>query len=712
LNQSTAVTGPGGRDVGKELFEKGNQQYDAGEYARALMFFDEAIENGVESEVLYNNKGAALDALGRNREAVDAYDRATSINPSYGLAWHNLGNSLYIQGLYSAAARAYSRGAELKPDMKENWSGLAASYTKLDETKKAEKAIDRLAEFAHQDPTVLLLQADLFTEAALLEKAVDCCNEFIALNPSSADGYEHLGNAEHEMGTYGKAMVSFEKALKLAPNDKEIWNNLGYTCFVAGNLERAIECFDRAIAIDRNYKHAWYNKGYAYHGADMLEKAVECYTEAIRIDSADRVLWNNLGNALYNLGRYLESIPKFVEAIGVDPDYEIAWNNIGNALEKMSEYRQAIPYHDRSLEISPDFDYALYAKGVCMSYTGNLEGAYDLVRESLDLNPTYDEAWKARARIARQLGRLDDALLSIEQSLALNPEFDEGWSLRGEILMASGNQESAQASFLMALKCVESVRPDTVSGLTTITRRGEILARLGRFEEALANFEVVASSNKLHALCIPRVLELRRFLNRWELPRSVRLASEEAPDPKVRLEYVRFLLDAGYVDAAERVLDTLPKGNELAGHIALSHARALAMRGGVDRAMQILRETRTQDGGSELACAEGEILVAARQFEAALKVLRDAMAKRPYDYGCSVAYARALLKLGRHKEALDAADLSIGIDSSEWEPHVIKAGAYDALGRAEDAAREREEASARLSAVGLDPEQMVVGAPS
>jgi len=44
----------------------------------------------------------------------------------------------------------------------------------------------------------------------------------------------------------------------------------------------------------------------------------------------------------------------------------------------------------------------------------------------------------------------------------------------------------------MALQCLDAVHTETVSGLSALVRRGDVLVRLGRFEEALANTETVA----------------------------------------------------------------------------------------------------------------------------------------------------------------------------------------------------------------------------
>ncbi len=710
MNQATEPALPDKKSRVTELFEQASQKYDAGQFQLALDLFDSAIAEGADSEVIYNNKGAALDAIGRNVEATECYVKATKVNPKYELAWHNLGNSLFVQDMFGEAARSYSKAASLNPERKENWSGLAASLTKTNKMKRAKWAIGQLDGSAEKDPSVLLLQADLYVDAGFKDDAIARCNEFISNRKDSAEGYAHLGNAEHEFGAYGEAMTAFERALEIAPNDKELWNNLGYTRFVAGYLEKALECFDKALAIDPNYKHAWYNKGYAYHGADLLEQAVDCYGKALAIDPQDRVLWNNLGNALYNLGKYAESIPRFVEAIRVDPDYEIAWNNIGNALEKMKLYGEAVPYHDRSLEISPDFDYALYAKGVCKSMVGDLEAGYDLVLESLDLNPFYDEAWKARASIAGKLGRWDEALIAIEEALTINPEFDEGWVDRGELLLRIGDPEASQASFEMALRCLENARVDNAAGVTALVRRGELLARMGRFDEALVNLESAALSGKMTAVSIPKLLEFRRFLNLWDLPKAVRDVAYGSNDTGVLMNYAGFLLDASEIQNAGLVLDRIsPSDASGIQGVRLLRAKVLALQGRMSEALAIVSEARKVEPGHPFTRLEGELHEAEGDLHGAERIYRHLLAQTPSDSASATALARVQLRRNEPRAAIASADLSIGIDDRDWMPHKIKSEALKSIGEDAKSAKELAEARARLFSSGARSEEWLSG---
>jgi tetratricopeptide (TPR) repeat protein len=690
-----------------DLFERANAEYDAASYELALELFEKVLSTGLVNEVVYNNKGTTLDALGRGDEARECYEEALSLNPSYELAWHNLGNSLFLHEMYERSAKAYAKAAKLNDTRRENFSGLAAAYARAGMNERAKAAVERLKPFAESDDSVLLLQADLFLEAGFLERARERCLEYISKHPDDVNGHARLGTISHELGEYNAAIFAFSRATKLDPKDKELWNNMGYSCFCRGYLDRALECFDKALLIDPKYKQAWYNKGYAYHGADRLEEAVECYEKALSIDSHDRVLWNNLGNALYNLGKYANSIPKFVEAIRVDPDYEIAWNNIGNALEKMNMFADAIPYHDRSLEIDPVFDYALYAKGVCRSKTGDLEGGYDLVLESIDLNPEYDEAWKARAHIATLMGRWDEALMCAEQSLAVNPEFDEGWTLRGEILGATGDLRGAEVSFSNALECLEEVSPLTTIGLMAIIRRGDILARLGRFDEALANYETVALAKKLEFVSVPRVLRMRKLLGKWDLSDDLREAIAAATDISAMISYADFLVEAGDLKGAGKIttrIASYPNGSEL----LIVKARERALAGDTEGAIRLLSSQGIESRDSAAAKLEGELREAKGDLaNAALSYERE-ISKSPGDVALMTALSRVQQKMGQHRLAIQTADAAIGIDDREWEPHKVKADAFAALGEMERHRSELAQVSARLALAGLRLEDVGV----
>lgn len=671
------------------LLEQANAAYDAGDHLRALSLFDEVIAAGMDNEVVHNNKGAALDALGMYERATESYRAAVRRAPGYELAWHNLGNCLYSRELYEEAAEAYGKASSLNPSRLENFAGLANSYSKLGKVRRTKAAVKRLVEAAPNSGPVRLMAAEILLDLGLSVDAVDMCLEHIRLQGESTQALSVLGTAYHEAGDFAHAAQTFEKALTMSPNNKELLNNLGYSLFCAGFLEPALSAFDKSLAIDPGYKHAWYNKGYSLHGAERLAEALECYEKALEIDPMDRVLWNNYGNALYNLGRFEESIPKFVEALRVDPDYEIAWNNIGNALEKIGMWLEAIPFHDRSLEIRPDFDYALYAKGICLSMTGRPEEGYDLVLESITLNPDYDEAWKARSRIARQLGRWDEALSSIEESLAVNPGYADGWADRGDILSATGDLVGAEASYRTALRHFPPMRNGSQGESAMLRRKAEVLLRLGRFEEAFYLLGDAMTARAYDPGIASEFIRGLKLSSSTPIPEGLHSAMERTDDPDVLLEYCELLLDRGRHDDALKVLEGLPEAGDRAERADYLEAQAY-WRAGLpeDEVLGLLSGM-----SCELVCKfRGELAEAHGDMAKAESEYAQLLESRPNDYQAAESLARVRLRLGNAKGALDAARTALGIDSSEPGAAALVRRANDAIRRGgSDKAPEGEE---------------------
>lgn len=675
-----------------DLFDRANEAYDSGDYIKAIELLNESIVEYPSSVVAYNNKGAALDAIGRREEAEECYRTAISLSPSYELAWHNLANCLFAQERFKEAAKAYARSSSLSPGRAESLIGLAESRLELGSRRKAIEAVDSLSAAAERDHTLLLTQADLYMLAQEGDKAAERCERYISYRPRDVQGHVHLGGVRHEMERYNEAISAFEHALKLAPEDTQIWNNLGYTCFCAGQIERSLAAFDRAIEIDPSYKHAWYNKGYALHGVDRLEEAVMCYKKAVELDSRDRVLLNNLGNAMYNLGRFAESIPMFVEAINVDPDYEIAWNNIGNALERMGVFKEAIPFHDRSLEIRPDFDYALYAKGVCKGATGEPEEGYDLILESLDLNPSYDEAWKARARVALMLGRLDDALVSVERSVTINPRSCDGWTDRGDILLELGDGSGAEQSYLKALRCIDEIAADNESDGEPWALRARVLVRLARHQEALGSIIRAATSRHPDMSALPLAFDLVRMADIGDPPPELASLATGAGDPRTTVALAGYLAQRGDWGAVE---DLIPSSEPMSLSLEerLLLVRARVSRGDMASAVLLAESCPERD----IEEVQAEIRLASGDWTGAVASLEKVLTTMPGNHRATVALARAYIQAGRPRDALRTAEVASGIDPLDWESFEVKAEACDALGLEVKAERARARAAQLLA---------------
>ena len=694
------IVGSGKDDV-DVLLERADACYESRDYDKALALYDEAIVKGGRSVVAMNNRGAALDAMGRAEDASLSYMAAVDIDPEYELAWYNLGLSLSSQGRNEESAAALTRALSLKRDRIDTYKWLAYGYVRMGMRTKARDIVDMMTPLV-SDPEALLAQAQIYLDAGAAESAARCARTFLEGSGGDLRGLRLLGAALHDMGNYYDAVRAFERVVESTPADADAWNSMGYSYFCAAHIDRALDCFDRAVEILPSHKGAWYNKGYALHGADRLAEAVDCYRKALAIDPNDKVLWNNLGNAQYNLGMFAESIPKFVSALEVDPDYEIAWNNIGNAFERMGMFAEAIPYHDRSLDIRPDFDYAMYAKGVCLAATGRPDEGYDLVVESLDLNPGYDDAWKARSRIAAQLGRLDEALMAIEEALDINPSYDEGWSDRGDLLESMGDLEGARASRERAVACNVENGLVTAAEVDAAHRRALVLEKLGRYEESLEGLKRIAAAGRLSRHGADAAIRLSRVLALSELPDAVMHVIRNTDWPDVRHAAADWLISVGRVDEALQLADG-PIEQPSSLRTTLLRAKAAARSGDAEEALRLLRTIPDDDADHEVRAIAGELLEEMGDAAGAAKEYSRALGLRPSDYRSALGLARTLVEARLYKDAAQAATLASGIAPDEPEPFRLMSVAYDAMGDRKRAG------SARKSMLRRRPDEQASG---
>jgi tetratricopeptide (TPR) repeat protein len=84
-------------------------------YSDSVATADAGLAKYPKDAMLWNNRGWALQNLGKSQEALAAYDKAVSIDGNYTNALINKGNILSQMGKYSEAVAAYTQANETDP---------------------------------------------------------------------------------------------------------------------------------------------------------------------------------------------------------------------------------------------------------------------------------------------------------------------------------------------------------------------------------------------------------------------------------------------------------------------------------------------------------------------------------------------------------------------------------------------------------------------
>jgi Flp pilus assembly protein TadD len=174
------------------------------------------IEKYPNDFVAHFNLGAALQALGKQDEALPYLSEAVRIRPSNATARNNLAVSLFMADRFDDSTRELRESLKLDPGYQNARYNLA------------------LALAAKGD------SADALTELRTYLEAM----------PDDVQAHELAGRLYGSLGRFAESLPHLSKAVELQPNDATLLTNLGAALASAGDLPEAIRAFESALKVD------------------------------------------------------------------------------------------------------------------------------------------------------------------------------------------------------------------------------------------------------------------------------------------------------------------------------------------------------------------------------------------------------------------------------------------------------------------------------
>jgi tetratricopeptide (TPR) repeat protein len=129
----------------------------------------------------YAYRGVAFERGGRFDKAIEDYERAIALNPSYYPAYNNMGALLGKMSLFARAIEYFNKAIALSPDYTDAYYNRGVTYVLIDQ----------------------------------FGKALEDFNKAIVLNPGDATAYVERGNLHLRMGNRDLAIADFQIACDL-----------------------------------------------------------------------------------------------------------------------------------------------------------------------------------------------------------------------------------------------------------------------------------------------------------------------------------------------------------------------------------------------------------------------------------------------------------------------------------------------------------------
>lgn len=264
----------------------GQALFRAGDVARAIESYERALVLQPSYPETHYNRGVALARLGHLPEAISAYEAALRIDPHYPEAHNNLANALVLAGRLPEAIVHY------------------------------EAAIARRSDFAeaHNNLGSALLQSGRAAEAAVR------FGRALALNPVYAEASYNLGNARAAAGAMTEALGHYDHALAIRPEYAEAHVNAGNALLELGRAGDALVRYAKAVALNPRLTDAHFNLASLRLEQERWAEAAASLEVVLQLDSGYVRAHRALGFALAGLGRAAEAALHYERYLRVVPD--------------------------------------------------------------------------------------------------------------------------------------------------------------------------------------------------------------------------------------------------------------------------------------------------------------------------------------------------------------------------------------------------------
>lgn len=253
----------------------------------------------------------------------------------------------------------------------------------------------------------------------------------------------HIGTSYVQAGDIEKAVIYFEKSLKVNPENELALYDLGFFSDQEGYYQKSIEYYNRYLDIDPFNFSIWFNLGISYNKSGNFEKAIEAYEFALALnDEFDQSLFN-IGNAYANAGKYHEAIEKYHEYLKLDAENDDAMCYIGECYLNLEEHSRAEEYYRKAVELNPDNDNAIFGLGLIMWVGKKWKKSIKHIKKALQIDALNVEYWITLAKVYIDSSQPEEAVKAIIRAAELEPENTEVWLTWADVFMKNKEIEAA-----------------------------------------------------------------------------------------------------------------------------------------------------------------------------------------------------------------------------------------------------------------------------
>ena len=208
-----------GPSIPEGHYISGLLESDFGNPADALAHFNSAISGSDAKNASYFvARGGVKRRLGQTSDAITDLEAALEMEESYD-GWYEMGESLLIAGRLTEALNAFDRAITLDSRRWLAWDGLVRTLIAQGDLTAAESAAGRFRDTAPAEPFPYSILGEIMMARGLMVKAMMMHDRAVELLPDHVGLRLRRAEAHRSTGNVNAALRDIEVAIRIAPYD-------------------------------------------------------------------------------------------------------------------------------------------------------------------------------------------------------------------------------------------------------------------------------------------------------------------------------------------------------------------------------------------------------------------------------------------------------------------------------------------------------------
>lgn len=361
--------------------------------------------------------------------------------PRNASSFYELGKEFQAKGEYFDAIEQFQQALAINPSYGECWFGLAECAYETEEYSLAMTYIQKAAVYMADDAALKNLQG--FTEISLgkLDEARITFLTVLEKYPNDVDARFGLAELELFAGKVSGAEQWYLDALQRQQTNRKALISLALVNYELGNIQQTREYIQLAKDYHSGSPEVYYFAAYL----DMLEKNYEMaeghVRSALQLNPDYEEASQLLSIILYDNDRYEECIEICDLSISRNRNQQANWYMKAMSLWKMEQIPEALETFEKGLGISPDNEVFRAAMEIMVNENLSLEderrkeyAAYHGKKADEDASRFYSDSALYEYRIALRLNPSDNNLRRNYAELLLRENCPENYLSQMEFI--------------------------------------------------------------------------------------------------------------------------------------------------------------------------------------------------------------------------------------------------------------------------------------